>query len=232
MSFLGGYGKAWKTINGAALSGGTSLLGMGGGGDPGAQQLAQILGTLKQAKSESDLGYAKAGAQLDAQVPAIQKAYKMQGENLRYLADKSKENVAAREASQIARTNAAVNAAGGGSSNIRPLATRGVVGDTNAALSRIDELFGQHFGDLATGEASDLSRVASQKANLTAQGVGAGNSLYGAMADAYGHQQFVPKKNLWDVLGGVAPIIGTFAGLGAGGGGGGGYAAQPSGGVF
>lgn len=184
-----------------------------GGKDPGAAQLAQILGTLKKAKGESDIGFAKAGAQLDAQVPAIKKAYKFQGENLRYLADQTKKSVTDREGSQIARVNAAVNARGGGSSNLRSLETRGVVGSTNRALDQIDELFGQHFGDLATGEASDLSRVASQKANLTAQGVGAGNSLYGAMADAYGHQEFQPKKNLWDVLGAAAPIVGTFAGL-------------------
>lgn len=219
MSFLGGYGKFIK--KGAALGFAAGPLGLsdslngllGGGDDPGARQLAQILGTLKQAKGESDIGFAKAGAALDEQVPAIKRAYKFQGENLRYLADQTKDRVQQNQTSQIARTNAQVNAAGGGSSNLRPLATRGVVGDTNRALSQIDELFAGHFGDLATGEAGDLSRVAGQKANLIAQGVGSRNSLYGAMADAYGHQQFTPKKNIWDVLGAAAPIIGTFAGL-------------------
>lgn len=217
MSFLGGYGKAWKGINKAALTGGTSLLGgLGGGGGP-PNSLAQILGTLGEAQAQSKIGYAKAGAQLDAQVPAIQKAYKFQGENLRYLADQSKSLVKEGQTAQIARTNAAVNARGGGSSNIAPLATRGTIGSTQRALDQIDQLYAGHFGNLATGEASDLSRVAGQKANLEAQGVGTQNSLYGAMADAYGHQEFVPKKNIWDILGAAAPIVGTFAGLGAGG---------------
>lgn len=185
----------------------------GGGQDPGQMQLAQILGTLKQAKGESDIGYAKAGAQLDAQVPAIQKAYKMQGENLRYLADKSKALTTQQGASNQARAQAGVNARGGGASNLSTLAARGVTGDTQRALQGIDQLYGQHFGDLATGEAGDLSSIARQKSQLTAQGVNAGNSIYGAMADAYGNQQFTPKKDIWDILGAAAPIVGTFAGL-------------------
>jgi hypothetical protein len=228
MSFLGGYGKAWKGITKGALTGGTSLLGdaFGGGGVP--NNLAQILGTLNQAQAESRIGYAKAGAQLDAQVPAIQKAYKMQGENLRYLADKSHGIAQQQGLANQARAQAQVQARGGGASNLATLATRGVTGDTNRALAQIDELAGQHFGDLARGEAGALSSIAGQKANLTAQGTNAQTSLYGSMADAYGNQQFVPKKNIWDVLGAAAPIVGTFAGLGGGGGGSSGGAPQTS----
>lgn len=218
MSFLGGYGKAWKGITKGALTGGTSLLGdaFGGGGVP--NNLAQVLGTLGAAQAQSKIGYAKAGAELDAKVPAINKAYKMQGENLRYLADKSHELAAQQGVANRARAQAQVQARGGGASNLSTLAARGVTGDTNRALAQIDQLFGQHFGDLATGQANALASVAGQKANLAAQGTNAQNSLYGAMADAYANQQFVPKKNIWDVLGAAAPIVGTFAGLGAGGG--------------
>lgn len=217
MSLLGSYGKAWKGVTKGALTGGTSLLGdaFGGGGVP--NNLAQILGTLGEAQAQSKIGYAKAGAALDAQVPAVQRAYKMQGENLRYLADQSHQIAQRQGASNQARAQAQVQARGGGASNLATLATRGVTGDTNRALAQIDQLAGQHFGQLAQGEASDLSRIAGQKANLTAQGTNAQTSLYGSMADAYGNIQFQPKKNIWDILGAAAPIIGTFAGGPAGG---------------
>lgn len=212
-SFKKGFGQVTK----GALTGGTSLLGdfgvLGGGGsDP---RLGQTLAQLQKAKEASDIGFGQADADLSRQVPAIQKAYKMRGENLRYLADSTKKSVTAGEGARGIRATANMDPR----SNFTALAARGVRGDTTRALSQIDQTFAGAFGDLATREVSDLSNVAQQRARLKGQQVGSNNELYGGMAQAFANQDFRPKKDLWDIIGAAAPIVGTFAGLGGGGGG-------------
>lgn len=179
--------------------------------DPGKEQLRQVLAELAQAKQESAIGYAKAGAQQKKSIPLVTKAYDDAAANSLKLAENTKHQVVQNQDAQLTGAEMQVNGTGYDNSNMGRLAARGVYGDTARALSGIDDLFSQHQQQLQTGKATALSGVQGNLADLEAAGANAQSGLSTAMGNTIAGVQHIPKKSIWDLVGPIAQTAAAFA---------------------
>lgn len=233
MSFFGDLGKFAVTAGTAGAYDGSGGGWAGGlfkqGEDPGKAQLRQVLAELARAKQESAIGYAKAGVQAKKAIPLVSKAFDDASGNSLKLAENTKRQVVQNQDAQLTGAQMQVNGTGYDNSNMGRLAARGVYGDTARALTGIDDLHTQHQGQLALGKATALSGIQGNLADIEAAGANAQSGLSTATSNAIAGVQHIPKKSIWDLIGGVAKVAAPFVGAG---GGGGGYTATPTGGIF
>lgn len=190
----------------------STLMSLGNtGSDPGVAQLQQILGQLEQGKQAQRIGTERAIGEQRRAIPLVSKAYGDAQANAASQATQTKRMVMANTGSRLAGSDIKTGASGFGDSNLATLAHRGIYGDQTRALNSIDQMFQQHFGQLATGEASDLAGIQGNIGRLQAQGTQGLTGLYGDTAKAIGDVTYQPKKSLLDVLGQAAPLIAMAA---------------------
>lgn len=181
--------------------------------DPGKAQLAQVLAELQGAKQQSAIGYAKAAAQQKKSIPLIKTSFDQASANSAKLASDTKRQVIQNQDSALTGAQMRADQTGYGSGNMGTLAARGVYGDTARALSGIDDLFQQHQDALGLQEAGALSGVQGNLADLAAGGANAQTGISGNIASTIAGVHHVPKKTVWDLLGGVAQVAGPLAAL-------------------
>lgn len=186
---------------------------MGGGDDPGKAQLRQALAQLGLAEKASQLGYARADAQLARSIPLIRDSYKKTRGNVVSLANQSKAAVTQGLPSALSNAAMDLGKTGYDAGTLGVLAERGVRGDLSRALSTIDNLVTQNLSSLDTSEAGALDSIYSRRAANLGQGAESLASIYGKKADTIAGVQHVPKKTAWDLLGSGVGLATSIKGL-------------------
>jgi hypothetical protein len=214
MSFLGGLANFDKKLYGGLLNPAGSLGGLfDQGDDPGKAQLAQVLAQIEKAKGESRIGYAQAASQQRRAIPLIKQSFDQASQNALKLAENTKRTVMRQQPAALTGAQMGADSTGFVGGNMGRLRSRAVYANTANALSQIDDLAAQHQDQLATQQAGALGSIQGNLADLEAAGANANSGLTTSAANAIAGVQHIPKKSIWDLLGGVAKVAAPFAAL-------------------
>lgn len=178
-------------------------------------RLKKLLALIEGEKSNQGIQFGKAESAVRSQLPIQRKIAADARANLALTADRTKRTLLDREKAQLATGQGAAFRAGGIGSNVAPLVSRGVRGDTTRAMQQLDDLFAQHFGRIDAQEADATSQLYNQIAGLKTGRAASGLALTGQAVNAQGSQQLYPSggAGAWLDLIGKGAKAGASLGL-------------------
>ena len=138
-------------------------------------------------------------------LPLVAKSFDATRANLANAAERAKRKIDPLLNPVIGQNQA--NAVGLGASSLAPMVPQGQRRETARAYQEIDNILAQQFSPLAQQQSVAEASILGNNASLQLQGLHEQNSVTDQLAQAYMRPKR-RKKNLWDLIGAAAPIIG------------------------
>lgn len=188
MSLLGGLGSG--------LAGGALLGGLGGGGDPGKKQWAQMLAQYRLLQGQNAGNFANAFQQLKKSQGAIRAGYGAARNETNAQQTVARQGVMDSEKRNLGALRSTLAGSGMGGGTLDVNLQRGVQADTNRSLASVDANFAALRQRLATEQAGLEANSYNALADLF-QGQAAQNNQLGmSLINAIGSQQRA-DPNAW-----------------------------------
>lgn len=221
MSFLkkvykaSGFGMVSDPLRSMAKGQLNGLLGLGGG-DPGAKQMAALLGAIGEGKTQTGISTERAVGSTRAAIPLVMRANNKARQGIASQAEFSKRRLAEQMPGMLAGGAMGLVGTGMDSSSLAPLVSRAAQANLSRSYSNIDRSVADQMTSLGVNEGNQVAGLMGQGGQMVMQGQGMQNDLTAQLAQAISNQRFKRKKNLFDLIGAVAPIVGGALGGPAG----------------
>lgn len=177
----------------------------------GAKQLAETLRILREADSRQQIGTQKSVEQQRRILPLLTKAYDTARSATALAGTPARQQVLDREQQTLGMVTGQYAGGNMFNSSLHDNAVRSVRGDTDASLNTINAAIGERMAQLSVGEAGAKAGVMSGIGDTFQQGAAASAAILGQQANTVASVVHKKKKDIFDLLGSVAPIIGGLA---------------------